>query len=144
MHASMNLDNDIQEGFILSIDGDIAHVRVAPNADCDNCGQCDIVHVELYAHNEVNAQIGQKVKFTMAQDNMIKIAFMIFMVPLLSIFAGLYIGSVSASYFDINGTAASFIGVLVFLSAAIFTVYSYDRKFRFNKKNYPKIIEVVR
>jgi len=96
MHNSMNLDNNIQEGFILSIKGDIAHVRVPPNADCGTCGSCETSHAELYAYNAVNAKIGQKVRFTMANDNMIKTAFMIFMFPLFSIFAGIYSRTVFA------------------------------------------------
>lgn len=144
MHANMDLDKNIQEGFILSLEGDIAHVRVAPNADCDNCGQCNTVHVELYAYNAANAKIGQKVKFIMADESMIKIAFMVFMFPLMSILAGIYVGSVLASYVNINSSLASFLGVAVFLPSAIFFVYTYDKKFKHNKKNFPHIIEVIR
>lgn len=144
MHGNMNLDKNIQEGFILSLEGDIAYVRVAPNADCDNCGQCNIVHLELYAYNAANAKIGQKVKFVMADGSMIRIAFMVFMFPLISILTGIYAGSVFAQYVKINSSLASFLGVTIFLPAAIFFVYTYDKKFKHNRKNFPYIIEVIR
>ena len=143
MHNSMNLDNNIQEGFILSIKGDIAHVRVAPNADCGTCGSCETSHVELYAYNAVNAKIGRKVRFTMANDNMIKIAFMIFIFPLFSIFAGIYSGTELASHYGLNSNVMSFLGAVIFLAAAVFIVYLYDKKFKHNKKKFPQVIEVV-
>jgi len=49
MHEHITIPEEIQEGFILSVDGDLAKIRVAPNADCDNCGQCAIAHVEIIA-----------------------------------------------------------------------------------------------
>ena len=62
MHDNINLQDEIQEGFIMNLDGDLAKVRVAPNADCDNCGACNIVHMEILAYNPIAAKPGQKVK----------------------------------------------------------------------------------
>ncbi|HOK01325.1 MAG TPA: SoxR reducing system RseC family protein [Spirochaetota bacterium] len=144
MHGGMNLDNKIQEGFILSLDGDIAHVRVAPNADCDNCGQCNTVHVELYAVNKVNAKIGQKVRFVMPDDNMLKVAFMAFIVPMISLILGIYLGNSVASSLSMNTTAGSFMGAILFLALSLLFVYNYDKNFKNNKKNFPHIIDIVR
>jgi sigma-E factor negative regulatory protein RseC len=107
MHEHITIPEEIQEGFILSVDGDLAKIRVAPNADCDNCGQCAIAHVEIIAYNSINAAIGEKIKFTMVHDSMIKIAFMIFIFPLISIFAGIYAGSVRAASLNTSETAGS-------------------------------------
>jgi len=144
MHDNINLQDEVQEGFILQLDGDLAKLRVAPNADCDNCGSCNIVHMELLAYNRVKATPGQKVKFTMIQDNMLRISFMIFVLPLLSIFAGLYAGSLAAMFFKLNETALMTAGFFLFLSAAIFIIYTYDKKYKQNKSNFPQIIEVIK
>lgn len=128
----------------MSIDGDFAKVRVAPNADCDNCGQCNIVHMEILAYNAVNATIGQKIKFTMVQDNMIRIAFMIFIFPLISVFAGIYAGSLLASVLNFSEIGASISGALILLAAAIVIIYSYDKKYKLNKSNFPQVIEVIK
>ena len=116
MHENINLEDKIQEGFIMHIEGDLAKVKVAPNAECDNCGACNIVHMEILAYNPVMAAPGQKVKFTMIQDNMLRISFMIFVLPLLSIFAGLYAGSLAAMFFKLNETALMTAGFFLFLS----------------------------
>jgi len=144
MHNNINVQDEVQEGYILQLDGDLAKLRVAPNADCDNCGSCNIVHMELLAYNRVNATPGQKVKFTMIQDNMLRISFMIFVLPLLSIFAGLYAGSLAADFLKLNETALMTAGFFLFLSAAIFIIYTYDKKYKQNKSNFPQIIEVIK
>ncbi len=144
MHNNINLEDTVQEGFIMSLEGDLAKLKVAPNADCDNCGSCNLVHMELLAYNPVNAKPGQKVKFTMIEDNMLRISFMIFILPLLSIFAGLYAGSILAAVLKLNETALMTAGVFLFLSTAIFFIYSYDKKYKKNKSNFPQIIEVIK
>jgi len=144
MHSSTNLQDEVQEGFILQLDGDLARLRVAPNANCDSCNSCNIAHMELLAYNPVNAAPGQKVRFTMIQDNMLRISFMIFILPLLSIFAGLYTGSIMAKLLSINENLLMTAGFFLFLTSAIFIIYSYDKRYKKNKSNFPQIIEVIK
>lgn len=143
MHNDIIPQDDVQMGFIMNLEGDLAKVRVAPNADCDNCGACDIKHMEILAYNAVNAAPGQKVRFTMANDGMIRISFMIFVMPLLAVFAGLYTGSVMAASLKLNQAALMTAGVALFLGTAIAIIYYYDKKYKLNKSNFPQIIEVI-
>lgn len=143
MH-DINLQDDIQEGFIMHLDGDLAKVRVAPNADCDNCGACNVVHMEILAYNGVAAKPGEKVRFTMVQENMIKISFMLFLLPLAAILSGVYAGSLLVSYTGYNGSAPMVAGAILFLAVAIFFIYTYDKKYKLNKQNFPQVIEVIK
>ena len=143
MHNDIIPQDDVQTGFIMNLEGDLAKIRVAPNANCDNCGACEIKHMEIIAYNSVKARPGQKVKFTMANDSMVKISFMIFAMPLLAIFAGLYLGSLAASISGLNQTALMTAGFFLFLGAAIAIIYFYDKKYKLNKSNFPQIIEVI-
>jgi len=144
MHENINLQDEIQEGFITSIDGDLAKLKVAPNADCDNCGACNIVHMEILAYNPLKAVPGQKVKFKMIQDNMLKISFMIFIFPLLSLFAGLFAGSLLSSIYNINTTGAMTAGGIMMIGLAITVIFFYDKKYKLNRSNFPQIIEVIK
>ena len=47
MHNDIIPQDEVQTGFILNLEGDLAKIRVAPNADCDNCGTCEIKHMEM-------------------------------------------------------------------------------------------------
>jgi len=143
MHNNIHFEDEEQLGFVIKLEGDLARVRVAPNAECDNCGTCNIEHMEILAYNAVNASLGQKIRFRKIEDNMIKIAFMMLMLPLLSIFAGLYAGYAAALYFNLNGTAMMSAGALIFLAAAVYTAYVYDKKYKLNKKSLPMIVGVV-
>jgi len=144
MYDNINLHDTIQEGFIVNIDGDFAKIRIAPNSSCESCNTCGIAHMEILAYNPVMATPGQKVRFTMVQDNMLKISFMIFLFPLIAILSGLYAGSLFVNYSGYNGAAPMVAGALLFLSAAIFFIYSYDKKYKLNKSNFPQIIEVIK
>jgi sigma-E factor negative regulatory protein RseC len=144
MHDSINLDSGIQEGFIMHLDGDLAKIKVAPNPDCDNCGNCNIVHMELLAYNPVKAKPGQKIRFTMIQDNMLKISFMIFIFPLLSLFAGLYAGSLIASAYNLHNSGTMTAGGFLTLGLALAVIFFYDKKYKLNKSNFPQIIEIIK
>ncbi len=144
MHENINLEDRIQEGFIMHLEGDLAKVKVAPNAECDNCGACNIVHMEILAHNPVMAAPGQKVRFTMIQDNMLRISFMIFILPLLSLFAGLYAGSLVSSILNINNTGAMAAGGMLMVALAVVIIYFYDKNYKKNRSNFPQIIEVIK
>ena len=143
MNNDIVSQEEIQEGFVVNLDGEFAKVRIAPNASCDNCNTCGVVHMELLAYNPLKAFPGQKVRFTMVQDNMIKIAFMIFVLPLISIFAGLYAGSLLASFLSLNETALMTAGAFVFLAVSIVIIFNYDKNYKLNKSNFPQIIEVI-
>ncbi|HOP63489.1 MAG TPA: SoxR reducing system RseC family protein [Spirochaetota bacterium] len=136
-------DDNLQEGFILRLDGEFAKIRVSGHADCDNCQSCDVANMEIVAYNFVQAAVGQKVRFLMVEDSMIKISVMLFLFPLLSIFTGLYAGSLLAALLNFNQTALMTIGAFLFLSVAIVIIYFYDKRYKLNKSNFPQVIEVI-
>jgi positive regulator of sigma E activity len=100
--------------------------------------------MEILAYNSIKAGMGQKVKFIMIQENMIRISFMLFILPLLSIFFFFYAGSIAASYIHFNETAFMTIGAFLFLAAAIVIIYFYDKRYKRNKSNFPQVIEVIK
>ncbi len=128
----------------MRLEGDLAKVKVAPNADCDNCGSCNIVHMELLAYNAINATPGQKVKFTMIKDSMLRISFMIFILPLLMLFSGLYAGSVVSALLNINKAAAMTSAGVLMVVLAVVIIFFYDKRYKLNKSNFPQIIEVIK
>lgn len=135
---------EIAEGFILKNEGDLAMVKVAAGPDCDNCQTCDIPHMEILAFNPLNAIPGQKVKFTMPESGMLKISFLLFLFPLISIFAGIYAGMIISSGSSLNETMVMTISGIMFFAASVACIYFYDKKYRLNKKNFPQIIEVIK
>jgi sigma-E factor negative regulatory protein RseC len=135
---------EIAEGFILQNEGDLVKVKVAPNADCDNCNTCSIPHIEILAFNPLNAKPGQKVKFTMPENSMLKISFMLFLFPLIAIFAGIYSGMLIAAKTGFNDAAVMTVCGILFFAVSVLCIFFYDKKYKLNKKNFPQIIEVIK
>ena len=135
---------EIAEGFILKNEGDFVRVKVAATADCGNCQTCNIPHMEILAFNPLNAAPGQKVKFTMPESSMLKISFMLFLFPLISIFAGIYCGMLISSMSGFNDTAVMTVCGILFFAASVAFIFFYDKKYKLNKKNFPQIIEVIK
>ena len=135
---------EIAEGFILKIEGDLVRIKVAATADCDNCQTCNIPHMEILANNPLNAKPGQKVKFTMPENSMLKISFMLFLFPLISIFAGIYTGMIISAKSGFNEAAVMTICGILFFAASVVFIFFYDKKYKLNKKNFPQIIEVIK
>jgi sigma-E factor negative regulatory protein RseC len=135
---------EIQEGTILELDGEFAKIRVTAHEDCKDCNMCNIKGMIIIAYNPIEAIQGQMVKFSNPQTGMLSIAFMLFLFPLLSLFAGLYAGSVLASFFMFNLAGAMAICGILLLAFSIVIIFFYDKKYKLNKSNFPQIIEVIK
>ncbi len=81
------------EGIIIALDGKIAKVRASRHSDCENCGACpgDMATV-MDVYNPVDAKVGQRVVIKIPEANMLKAAFIVYLLPLLTTFMGFLIG----------------------------------------------------
>ncbi|OPX91521.1 MAG: SoxR reducing system protein RseC [Pelotomaculum sp. PtaB.Bin117] len=81
------------EGIIIALDGKIAKVRAGRHSDCDSCGACpgDKAAV-MDVYNRVDAKVGQRVIIEIPEANMLKAAFVVYLLPLITIFMGYLIG----------------------------------------------------
>lgn len=81
------------EGVVISLDGKIAKVRASRHSDCDSCGACPGDKATIMdVYNRVDARVGQRVIIEIPEANMLKAAFVVYMLPLLTIFVGYLIG----------------------------------------------------
>lgn len=134
---------NLQEGIVLQNEGEFARVNALAHSSCDSCGACSSPKMTILAYNPVNAAPGQKVLYSLSSGNMLKIAFILFFLPLLSIFTGAAIGYYTAIALHINATLLSIVsGSLLFILSIINIVW-YDRKYKLNPSNFAKIIEVI-
>lgn len=82
------------EGIVIEVNGSMAKVKASRHGDCKNCGACpgDGATV-LEAKNPVGAKPGQHVIFEIKEANMLKAAFVVYIVPLIAIFLGALFGT---------------------------------------------------
>jgi sigma-E factor negative regulatory protein RseC len=135
---------NIQEGLVTELEGPLAKVNIMLHASCDNCGACQAPDLSVLAHNPIHAQIGQKVKLILPQNNMFKISFILFALPLIAILTGSSLGYFCATFFSLPSTLMMLCFAGIFLLGAILNIFKQDKKFRHQAHNFAQITEIIR
>ena len=127
----------IEEGIVIAVHGETAEVKVGRHTECSGCGACgSSKNAVALLYNEVNASVGDRVKFSMPEENIIAGAFIVFIFPL--IFAGI---GASVAFIFFPGFIPH-LAALFFLFSLIF-VKLYDKRKRYDLKHNAKILEII-
>jgi len=133
-----------QEGIVIEIRGEMARVKTSRHNDCENCGACPgNSAIVLDARNPVGAKTGQRVVIEIQEVNMLKAAFIVYVLPLLAAFAGAITGGWLASRMGQESIWFQVAGGLVFFAIAIFYIKVFDRSSRSDVAMQPVIIRVL-
>ena len=133
-----------QEGIVLEIIGDIAKVKTSRHNDCENCGACPgNSAMVLDALNQIGAKPGQRVAIEVQEINMLKAAFIVYILPLIAVFIGALLGGVVAQkfgneslWFQVTG------GVVAFVLSVVYIKY-FDSAARLDVKMQPIIVRIL-
>ncbi|KAF0132996.1 MAG: sigma-E factor negative regulatory protein RseC [Candidatus Saganbacteria bacterium] len=121
----------IELGIVKNIlPGNLATVTFKSHGACKNCGMCLVAGNEasIKAKNEIGAKVGDKVKVEISPKEVIRAAGILFILPILSMIAGYFIGGIIFSF--------------VFLFASFILIYLFEKAI---KKDYVscKMIERI-
>lgn len=133
-----------QEGIVIGVVEDIAKVKTSRHNDCENCGSCPgNTALVLDARNPLGAKTGQRVAIEIQEVNMLKSAFIVYILPLVAIFCGAMAGGwaaeavgSSALWFQVGGGALA-------LVASIFYIKYFDKSARTDTKMQPVITRIL-
>lgn len=120
-----------EEGIVRQVLGNnTAQVECAGTEFCAKCGLCfkEGNKLSVNALNLVGAKAGDRVEIEIAPSNVLLAVFLIFIMPVLSLFAGYYAGGVTASF--------------VFLFVYLLMLWAYDRLLK-KKDPVCKIIKLL-
>jgi sigma-E factor negative regulatory protein RseC len=131
------------EGVVTALDGDFAKVRPKRHSACDDCQACNTAELIVLALNPKKATIGQTVSYTQAESGMLTIAWVLFIQPLLAVFAGIGLGSLAAAAFQLPGALTMTVGAVVLFALAVVFVRWFDRRYKLNQSNFAKITAIV-
>ncbi len=117
------------EGFITEVTGNEATVRLSEHSECAQCGNCSGKDASaIKALNPIHAKPGQQVIVEKEDQNLIHSAFIIFVLPLLSLCAGAGLGYGLSLLVDTPPfSTSSAAGILLFFPS-LFFIRKYDRK----------------
>lgn len=133
-----------EEGVVVATEGDIAKVKVKRHSDCENCGACPGNQAMLVdVRNPLGAHINQRVGFRIQESNMLKAAFVVFILPLAASVVG-YIGVqfLAEHYSHYSGWMGTLGAVTGFLTALLY-IRNYDRSARKNRGMLPVAYKII-
>lgn len=134
-----------QEGIVIEVIGDhLARVKTSRHNDCENCGACPgNSALVLEVRNDVGARVGQRVAIEVREVNMLKAAFIVYILPLILVFAGAVAGGILGEnfgyqplWFQISG------GVIAFILSVLYIKF-FDSAARSDVKMQPVIIQIL-
>ena len=133
-----------EQGLVIEVIDNIVNIKVGRHSDCSNCGACPgSDSVIISANNKIGAKVGDKVTFEMREDNVLKGAFIVFVLPLIIAFIGVLLGGFIGKYMGFNINVSQVIGgIAAFLLSMIF-VKLFDRAATISEKSKPEIISIL-
>ncbi|XER06552.1 hypothetical protein SRRS_20920 [Sporomusa rhizae] len=123
----------------------MAKVKASRHSDCENCGNCPgSSAIVVEALNPVGAQRGQRVAIEIKEVNMLKAAFIVYMLPLIAAVAGAFAGNYIANlqhavdplWYQLGGGFVAF-------GLSIIYIKFFDRNARTDDKMKPVIVRIL-
>jgi len=141
----------LEVGYVEETQGDIAKVRMTRTSMCASCKKCGLFaaggsgDLLIEARNDSNAVPGDWVRVEMDSSNVLKAAFIVYMVPLLFAAAGYPVGLWVSRGLDllVNPETAGIAGAVLFFLGSYAVIRGFDRRCHANREFMPVIKGVL-
>lgn len=140
-----------EKGTVTKVFPEFALVKSTRSSSCESCSSKDACHlmggegnqVEIEALNSVNAQEGDRVLLSLKTASLFKLSFLLYILPIIFLFAGAIIGEKIAALFSYDPSSASaFVGFL-FLLCSLGVVVVTGRRLEKKREYRPQIIRIL-
>lgn len=140
-----------EEGIVTKIDSTTAWVKTTKTHACKSCaarGSCNVLgggkEMEVEAINYAGAKIGEKVVLSFETSPLLKAIFLIYVLPILIMIAGAFIGQKMAPLVNLNPSILSAIIAFLFFGLTIIFVRSMANKLAKRDEYQPKVIRILK
>jgi len=141
-----------EEGTVTKVYSSTAWVKCSKSAACESCKAkafCDTMgggddDVEVEAINAAGAKIDDRVFISFETSSLLKVSFLVYMVPVLFLILGVVIGDKIALIFNYDQSIFSIVVGFLFLFAAFFFVKAKGNKMSKKDEYKPKIIRILK
>lgn len=133
-----------EQGIVVGVKGNIAHVKVGRHEECTGCGACpSSQRVMVDAVNGIGAQPGQRVRFEMREEHVLLGAFVVFLMPLIAAGIGGAIGWQLGMQRGTEEPWSAVAGALISFGLSLLGVKFFDRQASKDQNMKPVIIEIL-
>lgn len=134
-----------QEGIVLEvIDSHMAKVKTSRHNDCENCGACPgNSALVLDVRNDIGAKPGQRVAIEVKEVNMLKAAFIVYILPLITVLIGVLTGGSFAEYVGYQPLGFQVVGGIVAFILSVVYIKFFDSAARSDVKMQPTITRIL-
>ena len=141
------------EGIVTKIYSSTAWVKCTKSATCESCsakGFCDTAaggsndDVEVEAINAVEAKVDDRVTISFETSSLLKVSFLVYMIPVLFLILGVVIGDKIAAILNYDQSIFSVLAGFLFLFAAFFFVKTKGKELSKKEAYQPKIIRILK
>ncbi len=139
-----------EEGVVIRTDSKNAWIKTVKTNACKSCsarGACHTMgggkEMEVEALNTAGARIGDRVVIGFETAPLLKVSFLLYVLPILALMAGAAVGQAAAPYLSLDPTATSIIFgfFLVFLSFLF--VRKKGHRLAAQEQYHPKVIRIL-
>ena len=142
------------EGIITRVYSSTAWVKCSKSAACESCsakGFCDTAgggsesdDVEVEAINAMGAKVDDRVTISFETSSLLKVSFLVYMVPVLFLILGVVVGDNIARIFNYDRSIFSMFAGFIFLFAAFFFVKAKGKELSKKDAYQPTIIRILK
>ncbi len=140
-----------QYGLVTGVSGETATVSLQKHLTCEKCGRCGILSgsgtrdAVIEASNPIQAQKGQRVLLESDDRRVLFVSFMLYMVPLGGLIAGIFLWLHLSDYLGISANQELYaVGTGFAIMAIIFGfIRSWDKRVKGKPYYRPVIVEVI-
>ena len=140
-----------EEGIVTKIEStNTAWVKTTKSGACKSCSARSSCHslgggeeMEVEAINRAGAHVGQKVVLSFDTSPLLKATFMLYVLPIIAMIFGAFVGQNLAPNFNLNTSFLSAIFGFLFFGLTILFVRSKGNKLAQRDEYRPKIIRVI-
>ncbi len=138
-----------EEGIVIKLDAKTAWVKTKKSSACESCSSqkaCSVMsggdEMEVEVINAVGASIGDQVIISFETSSLLKATFLLYVFPILCMFAGAIIGQEIAPVLQLGVSVSSAIsGFLFFLASIVFIKIKANKMGRQDQYR-PRIIRI--
>ena len=139
-----------EQGLIIDTNADIATVKTVRSAACESCdhkqncgnGSDNKNEMHVKVQNNLGAKIGDTVIINIKTKSLLKVAFMLYIFPILCMIFGAVIGKKIAPSFTLDQSLASVLSGAIFFCISFFFIRIKGKKMAFKKEYTPTILRI--